>query len=800
MTRSVASTIEPWGIRETGIDLLGLARAEAVLTVANGHLGLRGNLDEGEPRAASGTYLSGFFESYPLTYGESGYGFAEAGQSLINVTDGKLLRLLVEDEPLDVHRGRLEEHERYLDFREGSLSRSLVWRSQAGRRVRVTSKRLVSFPQRSVAAIRYEVEALEAPLRIALQSNLLANQAQETQSRDPRKAAALGQVLESELFTRHERRVVLGHRTRRSQLALAAGMDHEIHVDDDGPTPKALTQVDPDLGRVTMSVLLRPGRPLRVVKYLAYHWSGRQSMEWLRDQVDASLENAMAEGFDGLLRGQRRYLDEYWRTADVQVDGDTELQQALRFASFSLLQASARAETRAVGAKGLTGTGYDGHAFWDTESFVLPPLTYTKPALVRDQLLWRHRTLGQARERATEMGLQGAAFPWRTIHGEECSGYWPAGSAAFHVNASIAHAVQRYVAATGDEEFEREHGVELLVETARLWTSLGHHGADGRFRIDGVTGPDEYSALVDNNVYTNLMAQLNLDAAADAAERHLDVTQALGVREDEIAAWRVASTTMHVPFDERLGIHPQDQDFLTHERWDFEGTPPDQYPLLLHHPYLQLYRRQVVKQPDLVMALFVRGDAFDDEQKRRNFEYYEGLTVRDSSLSACVQSIVAAEIGHVDLAYDYLAEGAFTDLHDLKGNAGDGLHLASLGGTIGAVMFGFGGLRDHGGRLSFRPRLPGGLDRIAFPLRWRGHRIGVEIRREGVTYTLTPRAGHVDDDPERPLVVELDHEGEPVELTAATPVVRPLVVPEDLVPPQQPMGREPRRRSGPGVR
>ncbi|WP_026911408.1 glycoside hydrolase family 65 protein [Patulibacter minatonensis] len=791
MTDHQHSLLEPWGIQEHGLDLDRLPAMESIFALSNGHLGLRGNLDEGEPRGQSGTYLGGFHELYPLSYGERGFGFAEDGQSIINVTDGKLIRLLVEDEPFDVHRGWLQQHDRFLDFRTGILERNVTWRSQAGRSVRVKSRRLVSFTQRSVAAIEYEVEAVDEDVRIALQSNLLANQVQEAETMDPRKAAALGTVLESELHTGHDLRVVLGHRTRRSGLALAAGMDHVI--DRTYGTPKTLLQIDEDLGRVTISALLKPGEPLRIVKFLAYHWSGRQSMDWLRDQVDASLENAIGAGFAGLAAAQRDYLDRYWRVADFQIDGDPELQQAIRFAKYQLLQASARAETRAVGAKGLTGTGYDGHAFWDTESFMLPPLTYTKPALVRDQLMWRAATLRQARDRAAQLGLRGAAFPWRTIHGEECSGYWPAGIAAFHVNASIAHAVQRYVFATGDVAFERAHGLELLVETARLWSSLGHHGTDGEFRIDGVTGPDEYTAIVNNNVYTNLMAQLNLTAAADAAEAHLDVSHSLGVNPEEVASWRVAAAMMHVPFDERLGIHPQDQDFLLQERWDFEGTDQERYPLLLHFPYFQLYRKQVVKQPDLVMALFVRGDVFTAEEKEQNFAYYEGLTVRDSSLSAGVQSIVAAEVGHVDLAYDYLAEGAFTDLHDLKGDAAEGLHIASLGGVLGAVMFGLGGFRDIGGRLAFRPRIPDGLTRVAFPVIFRGQRIRVVIEPGRATYSLTSVEDGGDESGLTPVTIV--HEDEELELVAGVPVVRPLVHLDPPILPVQPAGRTPHRRS-----
>jgi alpha,alpha-trehalose phosphorylase len=774
--------VEPWCIRETNLDLELIDEAESLFALANGHLGLRGNLDEGEPRGLSGTYLNGFYESFPLQYGEAGYGFAEDGQAVVNVTDGKILRLLVEDEPFDVHRGILTRHERLLDLRTGVLERRVDWTSQAGDSVRVTSRRLVSFDLRSVAAIEYVVEAVDRPLRVALQSNLIANQPQAEASKDPREAASIGPVLEQQWAGGHDLRSILAHSTRRTDLRVAAGMDHQIESAFANTT---LNQTEGDLGRVTISGRLEPGKPLKVVKFLAYHWSSQQSVEWLCDQVDASLEIATAEGFEALAEAQRRYLDAYWEVADVELDGDDEVQQGLRFALFQILQASARAETRAIAAKGLTGNGYDGHAFWDSESFVLPALTYTRPDLVRDALIWRHSILPQARERAHQLRLDGAAMPWRTIHGEECSGYWPAGTAALHVNAAVADAVRRYLFATGDADFERDYGLELLTEAARLWASVGHfHAGDGTFRINGVTGPDEYSALVDNNVYTNLMAQSNLRAAAEVADRQPETAAALGVDADEIAAWREVAEAMYVPYDERLGVHPQDQDFLTHEPWDFEAMTPADYPLLLHHHYFNLYRRQVIKQADVVLALFTRGDAFTLEEKLRNFDYYEALTVRDSSLSACVQAIAAAEVGHLALAYDYLAEAATMDLRDIHHNVRNGLHIASLGGALMAAVSGLGGLRDHDHRLVFAPRLPEAVSRLRFPIVFRGRRLDVEVRPDHATYCLAQ-----DDDP-----LEIAHWGEIVTLVGGTSSQQAIPPAPDLPPPRQPHGREPLRR------
>ncbi len=697
-------SVEPWSVTEPELHFDLLAQTESIFALSNGHIGLRGNLDEGEPHGVPGTYLNGFFEAVPLPYAEAGYGYPEHGQSLIDVTNGKLFRLLVDDELFDIRQGELLRHERVLDLRAGVLRREVVWESPGGQAVRVRSTRLVSFVQRAVAAMHYEVEPLGSPSRIVVQSTLVANEPYlESGEDDPRSAAALRAPLIGEYHTHHDLEIGLGHRTRASGLRLAAALDHLVEGPDGTVTEG---ESEPDLARVTVSTELEPGETLKVIKFLAYGWSSTRSMPALRDQVDAALSAARRTGWAGLCSGQRRYLDDMWDRADVEVEGDDQLQQAVRFGLFQVLQAGARSEKRAIPAKGLTGRGYDGHTFWDMETYTLPVLTYTAPAIVRDALMWRHSTLPLAQDRARELRLKGASFPWRTIRGEECSGYWPAGTAAFHINADVADAVRRYIAATGDGAFERGPGLDLLVETARLWRSLGHFDAERTFRIDGVTGPDEYSALADNNVFTNLMAARNLNAAADVATRHPRRAAELDVNPAEVASWRAAADAMAVPFDEALGVTAQADGFTRYRKWDFAATGADEYPLLMHYPYYLLYSSQVVKQADLVFALYTCGDRFELDQKRRDFDYYEPITVRDSSLSASIQAVVAAEVGHLDLAYRYFRDTALVDLRDLAGNTADGLHLASLSGVWLVAVAGFGGLRDHGEVLSFAPRLP----------------------------------------------------------------------------------------------
>ncbi|CAM3747508.1 glycoside hydrolase family 65 protein [Occultella aeris] len=787
--RDSAYRVDPWTLSRTGLDLHTLAASESLYSLANGHIGLRGSLEEGEPRAVPGTYVNGFFEERPLPHAESGYGFPESGETAVNVTDGKIIRLFVGDSPFDMRYGSIEHHERALDLRAGTLDRHTEWTSPSGTPVRVTSRRLVSFAQRSLAAICYDVEPLDGDAYVALQSDLLANESGSTPSSDPRDAAHLDRPLRAEFAAARDSRAVLVHRTRRSKLRVAAGMTHLLEVPDEVETT---IEAAGDLARYTVTAKVPRGSRLRLIKLVAYGWSHRRSAPALRDQVEAALSVARLTGWDGLIEQQRNFLDEFWSRADVEIDGDPALQQAVRVSMFHILQSAARAEGQAISAKGLSGVGYDGHTFWDAEVFALPMLTYTMPAAARDHLVWRHATLGEARARAKELGLRGAAFPWRTISGKENSGYWPAGTAAFHVNSAVAAATARYLAVTGDEDFETVAGVELLTETARLWASIGHFN-DTEFHIDGVTGPDEYTAIVDDNLYTNVMAAQNLTDAADACERRPEVAATLGVDADEIALWRRAAAGVAMPYNDDLGVHEQSLGFTRHAEWDFAATKKKFYPLLLHYPYFQLYRRQVIKQADLTLAMHLRGDLFTPEQKERNFAYYEARTVRDSSLSAATQAVLAAETGHLELAYDYWAEVAFVDLGDLHGNVDDGLHIAAMGGSWMVAVAGFGGMRDHGGRVTFAPRLPRALQRIAFQLTYGGNVLRVSIRRDGdtgaeeATYEVEAGPG-----------LRTWHHGEPVDVRPDQPVTLPVPVASDVEPVQQPARRAPKRRHSNG--
>lgn len=773
--------VDPWVVSVSGLEPEHLAHEESVFGLSNGHLGWRGNLDEGDPRGVAGSYLNGVFEEHPMPYAEDGYGYPGVGQSVINVQNGQIIRMLVDDEPFDLRVGELLSHDRRLDMRDGTLHRTFEWLGPTGRRVRVESTRVVSLSRRAIAAVRYSVEVLDQSAEVTLISELLANEPLPIVHDDPRVQDLLTEPLVTVEADVVGSRSTLMHCTRRSGIIVAATMDHEV----DGPGCRVVSDADNDKAQTTIRARLDPGQRLTIVKYVGHDFERGMTPATVRARAEVAVAIAKEDGWQRLLADQREVLDEYWRCADVVVEGEPRLQQAVRFALFQIFQAAARAEVRSVPGKGLTGSGYEGHTFWDFEGFVLPVLTSTAPDAARQALLWRHSTLHHARDRAAQLHLAGAAFAWRTIDGRESSGYWPASTAAFHINADIAVAVLHYVRATGDAEFEREFGVEILVETARLWLSLGHRDADGAFHIDGVTGPDEYSAVANDNVFTNLMAQLNLRGAADAARRHPEKLKELGVGSDEAREWEAAAADMHIPFDEERGIHPQSAGYTHLERWDFDATGPDQYLLHDNFPYFDLYRKQVVKQADLVLAMHVAHEAFTSQEKARNFEYYEALTVRDSSLSASPQAVIAAEVGHLGLAYDYLAEVATIDLDDLHGNTHEGLHIAALAGVWTAIVAGFGGMRDTADGLRFAPRLPQPLTRLKFGVRIHGHTLSLNVTAVETSYQYSG---------DEPLTIS--HFDEVITVGGDDVTVRTPSLPDPGPRPQQPRHRAPRPAFG----
>ena len=774
---------DEWNVIEKAFHPEFLAQLETMLALGNGYFGMRGCPEEGGPNAENGTFINGFYETRPIVYGEEAYGFAKTGQTICNVTDGKIIKLFVDDEPFWLPNAHLLRYDRRLNMKSGTLDREILWETPAGKQVSITSRRLVSFVNRHVAAISYRVTLLNAQAFVVISSEVVTNEpSTRSNEDDPRLAKAFsGRLLHPRTSYSKDRRIVLCHATEESRFTLTCATDNAIESSCPHSYKVAYTA---DFGQVAFTIEARPSCPINLTKYIVYHTSQTASAEELCGRAEWTMDRVVAQGFRQLLASQEQYMDDFWRRSGVRIKdiredrtkrSTVEIQQAIRFNLFHILQASARAEDAGVPAKGLTGQAYEGHYFWDTEIYLLPFLTYTSPRIARNLLTFRYKMLPQARARAQELGHRGAMFPWRTISGEEASAYYAAGTAQYHINADIMYAVRKYVQATGDELFLRDYGAEMLVETARLWADLGFYSdaKGGKFCINGVTGPDEYNAVVNNNAYTNLMAGENLRYATEVVEllrkTEPDAYNALvhktALEPSEVKAWLRAAENMYVPYDEKLKIIPQDDNFLDREPWDFRNTPRDRYPLLLFYHPLNIYRKQVIKQADVVLAMFLLGDVFPPEMKKRNFDFYDPLTTGDSSLSSCVEAIIAAQTGDMDKAIRYGMAALLMDLADVGGNVKDGCHIASMGGTWMMLTYGFGGMRDHDGTLSFWPRrAPEENAILRFPLTYHGQMLEIEIGLDRVEYAL--REG------ER-LVIR--HETEEVELTRENPLaVRPV--------------------------
>ena len=742
---------DPFRLIEKKFNPVRMAQMETLFALANGYMGIRGTFDEGTPVFQKGTLINGFHETWPIVYAESAHGYARIGQTIVNVPDGTLIRLYVDDEPFNLAQATLKNYDRTLDTRTGILARDVTWEKGSGKRIRIRSRRLVSFEHRHVAAISYEVTLLNADAPIVISSELVYQQDTCPVEGDQRGSRAFAErALLPQGLQFSEARAILTAATRTSRMTLACGMDHQVEANGSCDI-KNLSQNE--RARVTVSVRGIAGQTLRLTKLLTYHTSTHEPVDELAERAERALDRARALGFEELAAGQQFYLGKFWDRADVEVRGDDELQQVMRFNLFHIYQASARSDGMGLPAKGLTGHGYEGQYFWDTEIYVLPFLIYTSPHVARNLLLFRYRMLDAARRRAREVNQQGALFPWRTINGEEASAYYAAGTAQYHIDADIAYAVIKYAEITGDVEFLHQEGAEILIETARMWRSLGFYSSrvNGQFCINGVTGPDEYNTVVNNNAFTNLMARENLSAAAgtleqirhSSPERFLLLAHATGLSDTEIAEWQAAAERMFVPYDEIAGIHLQDDEFLSKKPWDFANTPPDKYPLLLHFHPLVIYRHNVIKQADIVLAMFLLGNQFSPEQKRRNFDYYDPLTTGDSSLSVSIQSIVAMELGYRDKAIYYLKYALWMDLADIHANVDQGCHIASMGGTWMAVVYGIAGMREQNGRITFHPRLGQRIEGLRFHLTIQGQLLTVDIegRKGQTTYLLREGSG-----------------------------------------------------------
>ena len=744
-----------WKMTKFELDNENLLINESLLSLGNGYLGVRGNFEEAYEegdKSIRGTYINAFYDETEIAYGERLYGFPEKQQKVLNVIDAQTVLIHLDDERFSLFEGEVLSFERNLHMDRGYAERIVHWISPNGKEVKIHFRRLVSFVRKELFAIDIRIEPVTPVNEIKIVSTINGDVTNFVDTSDPRVASGHARRLHV-TEARHEDGIaIVKDTTYETKLDVACVSSSSIQAENWEVTglPSELTLEE--------TYLCSGSEPVQFTKYAIYTDTIRHGEEVI-DRGLELLKQVQEKSFEELLAEQKQYMDSFWKVSDIVIEGDHRVQEGIRFNLYQLLQSVGKDPASNIAAKGLSGEGYEGHYFWDTEIYIFPVFLMTHPEIAKNLLLHRYSILEHAKERAKEMGHEkGALFPWRTIAGTESSSFFPAGTAQYHISADIAYSYVQYYLATRDEEFMKQYGAEVLFETARLWEDTGHLH-NGKFRIDDVTGPDEYTCIVNNNYYTNVMAKHNLlwavkmywllnDTDSDGLRQ---LTSRLELTETEVKNWQIAGESMYLPYDETLGINAQDDSFLQKAKWDLKNTPSDKFPLLLNYHPLTLYRYQVLKQADTVLAHFLLEDEQEFETIRNSYDYYEDITTHDSSLSSCVYSIMASKLGYTEKAYSYFNETARLDLDNTHGNTKDGLHMANMGGTWLGIVYGFAGLRLKESGLAFSPVLPAEWNLLEFQLRFQGRILNFQKTREFTVYTIVSG-----DD------LEIMHNGEPL--------------------------------------
>ncbi|WP_291633122.1 glycosyl hydrolase family 65 protein [Clostridium sp.] len=728
-----------WIISDNSLKEENLLKNESIFNVSNGYIGIRGNFEEGYSETyptVRGTYINGFYEEVPIQYGEKAYAFPEIMEKIVNVTDAQNINIIINGERFSLFNGTVKSLNRYLNMETGCYVRDIWWVSPRGFELKIKITRIASLKYLELFAIHYEIEKINFNEGITIESGINGDVTNFTDESDPRVAAGHANILSVKSIVAKNGIMQVVSETENSKMSVALTTKHSVSVNYE------VSFVREDKG-IKTTFITEPGKSvINFTKYNVYTDSRRYKS--IESQGIDLIEKISCEPFNQLLEHQREYLNEFWSLADINIKGDEKLELGLRYNLFQLLQAVGKDDKSNIPAKGLSGEGYEGHYFWDTEIYILPFFTLCYPKLAKGLLKYRYTILDNARQRAREMGhKKGAAYPWRTIAGKECSSYFPAGTAQYHINADIAYSYIQYYLATGDINFIKECGAEVVFETARIWIQIGHFHKE-QFKIDAVTGPDEYTAIVNNNYYTNVMAKYNLKWASKLYYELLDkdpellksLCKKISLTEEEIEEFVCAYKNMCLPYDEELKINAQDDTFLSKAVWDFESTPKDKYPLLLNFHPLTIYRYQVLKQADTVLAHFLVEDESDALTIKNSYDYYEKITTHDSSLSCAAYSIMASKVGYIDKAYEYFIETASLDLDDTHGNTRDGVHTANMGGTWMAIVYGFAGLRIKEDNVSLTPKLPENWKELKFKFLYKGAHIQVDVKVDKTEITV----------------------------------------------------------------
>ncbi|MBD3418786.1 MAG: hypothetical protein GF398_01585 [Chitinivibrionales bacterium] len=722
----------PWTVEESEFVPEQSAYRESNFAVSNGLIGIRGTHDEQEEGLAAfsdpQTLIHGIYEF--KGHGER-KGFPKRYHSIVNLGNYCIQRVVIDGEPVSLCGGAVTEYHRELDMRRGVLCRSLVWQSSSGKRIRIESERFVSMERRHSVAVRTTVTPLNFSGDIEIRS---------IGQIDTRNKLFFEMPYDIQRIAPDTQAKQIQLKTKRSQFTIGIAWQHALT----GAENVSEISVSTDSSIETVFAYeAQENKPVVLDKHLAFVTSmNTGSDNVLRNASDICAQDTQ-NGFDMLMQEQRKSWQAFWDIADIEIDGPVEDQQALRFSIFHLRQSHPRDDRISISATGLTGDTYQCHVLWDTEIYILPQFLFTQPEMVRSLLVYRHSILDKAREWAREMEGRGALYAWMSTMGEPCSG--TLGLDSYHINCAVAYAVRQYVTVTNDTNFLYKYGAEMLFEMSRYMLDLGCYSParDGAFCINTVTGPDEYGYAVNNNCYTNVLTQLMLNYAAEtynqmrtqAPDALKALAEKISLQESEPADWKKTADAMYIPFSEKLGVHAQDDGYLFLDPVDMTTIP--YYINLYDVSYpVSVYRKQVTKQADVVLLMFLCDELFFTDVKIANYDYYEPRTNHGSSLSPGIHAIVAAQLGRMEESYDYLRQSALLDLYNFRRNTSEGVHLSCSGAVWMAVVHGFAGLRWQGEKLSLDPKLPAQWKSYRFKISYQGRVIDVNITAKGAEYAL----------------------------------------------------------------
>ncbi|MCY9806288.1 glycoside hydrolase family 65 protein [Lentilactobacillus senioris] len=716
---------------------------ETVYSIGNGHLGVRdsnplqGNSDLylGSP----GLFVNGFYDYYPLSYGEKYSNYPENDQVINRLFDPRYLRIKIGDSDSATIFFDSKILDKNLDMQTGKLTETFEVTTPLQERFHLIVESFASLADDRLYGVQYTILPLNFEGSIMVTKvHPDVNQLSRTSVNDVRVKESEGLLHGWPLADSTNPAMVVT--TARSQQTLTAAW--RLTQSDETIQVKQLPAETPGYQLITTAQKNTP------IQFSFMY--GLSSIATNTLEADQNLLTVVAQSeFQAEWQRSAQQWQVFWQHSDIEIDGDPDVQNSLRFNLFQLNQSAGRDGLTNIPAKGLTGNGYGGQYFWDTEIFMLPFFIYTQPQTARKLLQFRAKTLDVALQQARDLGFAaGATFAWRTINGREASSYWPAGLAQFHINADIAYAVDHYVTVTDDQDFLQESGFEIILQTARFWLEYGNYTKiDGvnRFVINTVTGPDEYSDLVNNNYYTNVMVQHNLASAVEYAQQlqrsNPDLLTKLVVTPAEIQSMADAAKLMVLPYDQGIEVKLQFQGFEQLSRLPLADIDKGRFPLLLHSHPLTLYHYQVNKQADTIMAdiLYPAGNSL--AQQTRDYEFYEPITTHDSSLSRTMFAILAARIGRDTAAYDFFTQSVQTDLRDLQGNTANGVHAGNLGGSWMDVVYGFAGLVNNADQFTLNPNLPKQWQRLSFKLQIETSEYQFEIQPQQVTVQLLTGPG-----------------------------------------------------------